>query len=137
MRTWGKNLFKDPHQLRIDQEGNIWVADFGLHIVQKFTTEGKLLQTLGVRGKSGEDETHFNMPTDMAITPTGEIFVSDGYGNRRIVHFDKGRLASQTGRGSWCTLHCSGLEMQFVRRRYLWRAGTKVCPDHSPPAETT
>ena len=89
VRTWGKNRFKDPHQLRIDHEGNIWVADFGLHIVQKFTPEGKELLTLGVRGEPGEDETHFNMPTDMAITPTGEIFVSDGYGNRRIVHFDK------------------------------------------------
>lgn len=89
VRTWGKNQFKDPHQLRIDSEGNVWVADFGLHIVQKYTPEGKLLLTLGERGKSGEDETHFNMPTDMAITPEGDIFVSDGYGNRRIVHFDK------------------------------------------------
>jgi DNA-binding beta-propeller fold protein YncE len=44
---------------------------------------------LGVRGTSGEDEKHFNMPTDMAITPSGEIFVTDGYGNRRVVHFDK------------------------------------------------
>ena len=62
------------HHLRIDHEGNIWVADFGLHIVQKFTPEGKLLQTLGVRGEKGEDETHFNMPTDMAITKSGDIY---------------------------------------------------------------
>lgn len=86
--TWGRDRFVNPHQLRIDHEGNIWVADFGLHVVQKFTPEGKLLQTLGVRGEKGEDETHFNMPTDMAITKSGEIFVTDGYGNRRIVHFD-------------------------------------------------
>jgi hypothetical protein len=90
VRTWGKGMFSKPHQLRIDHEGNIWVADFGLHIVQKFTPEGKLLQTLGVRGEAGEDETHFNQPTDMAITPSGDIFVADGYGNRRIVHFDRG-----------------------------------------------
>jgi len=89
VRTWGQGLFDQPHQLRIDHDGNIWVADFGLHVVQKFTPEGKLLQSLGVRGEAGEDETHFNMPTDMAITPSGDIFVSDGYGNRRVVHFDK------------------------------------------------
>ncbi len=89
VRSWGKGNFVNPHQLRIDHEGNIWVADFGLHIVQKYTPEGKLLQTLGTRGEKGEDETHFNMPTDMAITPAGDIFVTDGYGNRRIVHFDK------------------------------------------------
>ena len=38
--------------------------------------------TLGTPGKSGDDETHFAGPTDMAITPAGDIFVSDGYGNR-------------------------------------------------------
>lgn len=89
VRTWGRGLFLNPHQLRIDHEGNVWVADFGFHVVQKFTPEGKLLLTLGVRGEKGEDERHFNMPTDMAITPSGDIFVSDGYGNRRIVHFTK------------------------------------------------
>ena len=89
VRSWGKGMFVNPHQLRIDHEGNIWVADFGLHVVQKFTPEGELLQTLGVKGVEGNDQTHFNKPTDMAITPTGEIFVTDGYGNRRIVHFDK------------------------------------------------
>jgi sugar lactone lactonase YvrE len=75
--------------LRIDRDGNIWVADFGLHIVQKYTPEGKLLMTLGVRGEKGNDDKHFNMPTDMAFAKNGDIFVSDGYGNRRVVHFDK------------------------------------------------
>ncbi len=89
VQSWGQGMFDNPHQLRIDHEGNIWVADFGLHVVQKFTPEGRLLLTLGVRGEKGKDETHFNMPTDMAITPNGDIFVTDGYGNRRVVHFDK------------------------------------------------
>ena len=98
VRSWGKGLFVNPHHLRIDHEGNIWLADFGLHIVQKFTPEGKLLQTLGVRGVKGMDKTHFNMPTDMAITKSGDIFVTDGYGNRRVVHFDKdGRYIGEWG----------------------------------------
>ena len=89
VRTWGKDMFVNPHHLRIDHEGNVWVADFGLHVVQKFTPDGQLLMALGVRGEKGEDEAHFNMPTDMAITPAGDIFVTDGYGNRRVVHFTK------------------------------------------------
>ncbi|MGE0755932.1 MAG: peptidyl-alpha-hydroxyglycine alpha-amidating lyase family protein [Pirellulaceae bacterium] len=89
VRTWGRDQFINPHQLRIDPDGNIWVADFGAHIVQKFTPEGKHLLTLGERGVQGTDAAHFNMPTDMAITSTGDIFVTDGYGNRRVVHFTK------------------------------------------------
>jgi DNA-binding beta-propeller fold protein YncE len=89
VRGWGEKLFKMPHHIRIDREGNVWVADAGDHVVQKYTPEGKLLLTLGVKGKAGRDEKHFNMPTDMAVTATGDIFVSDGYGNARVVHFDK------------------------------------------------
>lgn len=89
VRTWGQGLFVNPHHLRIDHEGNVWLADFGRHVVQKFTAEGEELMTLGVPGEAGTDETHFNMPTDMVVLPSGEIFVTDGYGNRRIVHFSK------------------------------------------------
>ena len=88
VRSWGRAMFVDPHQLRIDAEGNVWVADFGQHIVQKYTPEGQLLMTAGVRGESGEDETHFNRPTDMVVAPNGDVFVTDGYGNRRIVHLN-------------------------------------------------
>jgi len=89
VRSWGDGLFDSPHSLRIDYEGNIWVADFGLHVVRKFTPEGELLSTLGIYGEKGEDETHLNQPTDMAITRKGDVFITDGYGNRRIVHYDK------------------------------------------------
>lgn len=89
VRSWGKGMFKSPHQLRIGPDGAIWVSDFDRHVVQKFTPEGKLLQTVGTLDESGEDQTHFNRPTDMAVMPNGEIFVTDGYGNRRVVHLDK------------------------------------------------
>lgn len=98
VRTWGKRDFSDPHHIRIGPDGNIWVADFGLHIIQKYTPQGELLMTLGVRGEKGNDETHLNMPSDMAVTRAGDIFVTDGYGNRRIVHFDKeGRFVKAWG----------------------------------------
>ena len=56
-------------------------------MVRKFSPAGSILATLGTPDEPGADERRLNMPTDMAITPAGDIFVSDGYGNNRIVHF--------------------------------------------------
>jgi DNA-binding beta-propeller fold protein YncE len=98
VRSWGEGMFDNPHHIRIDQNDYVWVADFGLHVVQKYSPEGDLLMTLGTKGESGEDETHFFRPTDMVVTPAGDIFVTDGYGNRRIVHFDStGRYVKAWG----------------------------------------
>lgn len=88
-----------PHYLRLDKQGNVWLADAGLHVVRKYSKDGNLLMTLGTLGERGEDATHFFKPTDMAIAPNGDIFVSDGYGNARIVHFDsKGRFIKAWGK---------------------------------------
>jgi len=87
--TWPHLEHKSAHHIKFDGEGNVWLADVGLHTVRKFTPDGKLLLTLGTPGVEGVDETHMNKPTDMAITPAGDIFVSDGYGNNRVVHFDR------------------------------------------------
>ena len=83
----------------IDRQGNVWIADIGNHVVEKYTPDGKLLQTIGAKGKAGRDKAHFNMPTDMAIDPkTGDVFVSDGYGNARVVHFTKdGQYVNEWG----------------------------------------
>ncbi|MGE3821146.1 MAG: peptidyl-alpha-hydroxyglycine alpha-amidating lyase family protein [Isosphaeraceae bacterium] len=98
VRGWGQGLIGKAHQVRIDREGNVWLSDVGLHVVRKFTPEGKLLLTLGTPGEAGEDSTHFNMPTDMALTPAGDVFVTDGYGNNRVVHFDSaGRFLKSWG----------------------------------------
>jgi hypothetical protein len=108
VRSWGKDHIQSAHHIKIDAAGNIWAADVGNHTVQKFTPEGKLLLTLGTRGEAGRDKTHLNMPTDMAFSPEGDIFVSDGYGNARVVHFTKdgkyvkewGELGSKPGQFS-------------------------------------
>ena len=89
IRGWGQDVIGSAHYLRIGPEGNVWVADLKNHTIMKFTPEGKLMMTLGTAGESGDDRRHFNKPTDMAITPAGDVFVSDGYGNSRVVHFDR------------------------------------------------
>lgn len=111
VKSWGEDQFKSPHSLRFDGQGNVWITDNAAHVVKKFTFEGQLLMTLGTPGQPGEDETHFNGPTDTAITPAGDVFVSDGYGNRRVVHFDaQGKFVKAWGQygagpGQFCLPH--------------------------------
>jgi len=88
VRSWGQDVMKTAHYIRVGPKGNVWVADNGKHVVMQFTPEGKLLKTLGTPGKPGGDAQHLNQPTDMAVTPAGDVFISDGYGNKRVVHFD-------------------------------------------------
>jgi NHL repeat len=116
LRAWGEDEIKTAHHIKFDRDGNVWVADIGNHIVMQFSPEGKLLKTLGTRGEAGADSTHFDQPTDMAITPSGDVFVADGYGNNRVVHIDKngkyvgswGRLG--TGRGEFSIPHAIALD---------------------------
>ena len=55
------------------------------HCIFKFNNKGELKLTIGTPGKSGEkDGDPFNLPTDLAIASTGELYISDGYGNHRV-----------------------------------------------------
>ncbi len=90
LNSWGANMFIMPHGLTVDHEGNLWLTDVGLHQVFKFTPEGRLLLTLGERGKPGNDHTHFNLPTDVAVMRDGSFYVSDGYKNTRVMKFSSG-----------------------------------------------
>ena len=87
--SWGSNLFIMPHGLEVDNQNNIWVTDCGLHQVFKFDSNGNLLMTLGEAKIPGNDSEHFNLPTDVAVSPDGSFYVSDGYGNSRVIKFSK------------------------------------------------
>jgi peptidylamidoglycolate lyase len=89
LNAWGANEFIMPHGLTVDRQNNIWVTDVALHQVFKFSHEGKLLMKLGMAKTPGSDSLHFNLPTDVAVTKDGSFYVSDGYGNSRIVKFSK------------------------------------------------
>ncbi|THD68784.1 hypothetical protein E7Z59_00190 [Robertkochia marina] len=84
---WGSNLFVMPHGLEVDKDDNVWVTDVGLHQVMKFDKHGNLLLTLGEPGVNGSDALHFDMPTDVAVASDGSFYVSDGYGNSRVMMF--------------------------------------------------
>ncbi len=84
-----RNREKGPYNLhlfRFDAAGNVWIANTNRHVIQKCDQEGNVLQTIGTLDSPGADNAHLNLPTDMTVTPAG-VFVSDGYGNRRVVHF--------------------------------------------------
>lgn len=78
------------HALNVDPQGNIWVSG-GNHLVLKFSRAGKLLLELGERNMtSGSNHpTHLGAPASVGFyPPTNEVFVADGYLNRRVVVYD-------------------------------------------------
>lgn len=89
---WGAGEFIRPHGIYADAEDNLYLADDLAHMVEKRTKEGKLLFRLGEKGKAAEFQQGdpFNRPTDIAIQPeSGDIFITDGYGNSRVHRYDK------------------------------------------------
>jgi DNA-binding beta-propeller fold protein YncE len=88
LKGWGEGTFKVAHGLRVDRDDNIWTTDNALHVVRKFSPDGKLLLTLGEEGKGGDGEKHFRSPDDLVFNSAGEIYIADA-GNGRIVHLNK------------------------------------------------
>jgi len=111
LRSWGEGDFTyRTHGIYVAPNGTLFCTDDGNHTVRQFTPEGRLLMTLGTLntpsdtgydGKSMMTITRgagpFNRPTNIAVGPKGDLYVSDGYGNCRVHQF------SPTGqlRRSW------------------------------------
>lgn len=99
LASWGEGILKDAHGLFIDSNDIVWCVERQTHCVHKFSADGKLLLTLGTPGRPGAEGKPFNLPTDIAFSSTGEIFVSDGYGNRCVHKFSPdGELLYSWGR---------------------------------------
>jgi peptidylamidoglycolate lyase len=81
----GAGLFVMPHGLTVGPDDDLWVTDVGTHEVHKLDRSGAVVLTLGERGVAGDDEAHFDRPTDVAVAEDGSIYVADGYGNARVV----------------------------------------------------
>lgn len=124
LRSWGEGLFARPHALFIDQHDNVWCTDDYDGTVRKFDMQGNLLLTIGRSGSftdtgyNGRDSSTvvraggpFNRPTKAVVAPSGDIFVSDGYGNCRVHRFNaQGELLLSwgepgTGQGQFVLPH--------------------------------
>jgi DNA-binding beta-propeller fold protein YncE len=77
------------HSVRVDPQGNIWIVDATAHVIYKMNAEGKELMRLGTKGTSGATASTFNLPTDVAFAPNGDLYVTDGYGGARVVKFSR------------------------------------------------
>jgi DNA-binding beta-propeller fold protein YncE len=89
VRSIADGVFTHPHGLRIDSDDNLWTTDDGSHLVLKLSPVGRVLLVLGRKDVAAESDWLFNQPTDVAFGRNGEIYVSDGYGNSRVVKFDR------------------------------------------------
>ncbi|CAB1319049.1 unnamed protein product, partial [Coregonus sp. 'balchen'] len=77
LKASGRNMFYLPHGITTDKDNNYWVTDVALH---------QPLVVLGEAFEPGSDKEHFCKPTDVAVDPvTGNVYVSDGYCNARIL----------------------------------------------------
>jgi DNA-binding beta-propeller fold protein YncE len=89
VRSLGEGLFTHPHGLRIDEHDDLWTTDDGSHVVLKLSPAGRVLLVLGRKSVAAESDWLFNQPTDVAFGAHGEVYVADGYGNSRVVKFDR------------------------------------------------
>jgi DNA-binding beta-propeller fold protein YncE len=83
LRSFGRGLYKIPHAIRLDSEGNVWTVDAGNSTVIKFSPKGKQLLEIDVGGQPEPAISPLLGATDIAFAPKGRIFISDGYANAR------------------------------------------------------
>ncbi|MBI3954279.1 MAG: hypothetical protein HY330_07180 [Chloroflexi bacterium] len=99
LTAWGEGVFTNPHGITIGPDDAVYCVDNFDHTVRKFTTEGVPLLTLGTKDRPSDTgytrespkvlraAGPFNRPTNLALSPAGEMYVADGYGNARVHKF--------------------------------------------------
>jgi sugar lactone lactonase YvrE len=122
--SFGANIFNVPHGLGVDRDGNVYASDQTPNngrgaVVVKFSPTGQILMVLGHLGQPGNGRDFLSMPTDIAIAPNGDIYVTDGHGgasNDRVVKYNKDGHFITTwgkrgkGQGEFDGLHAIALD---------------------------
>jgi len=90
------------HSGTVDWDGNVYVIERDAHRVVKFSPKmDKVLMQIGTTGQKGTDPTHLDLPSGIAVLKNGNIIITDGYGNNRVLLYDKtGKLLKQVGKGA-------------------------------------
>ena len=84
---WGRR----EHTVLVDHTDHVWISNDESHVIYKFTRAGEHVFTIGEPGVTGgsNDPDHLGRPAGLAVDPeTNELFVADGYGNKRVIVFD-------------------------------------------------
>lgn len=103
--SWGKGQFAFPHAITVDAQDRVWLVERNHCLIMKFTPRGNLAMVIGKKGYRSDtgvapddfgssaykSVTHgggpFNLPAGIAIAPSGDIFVADGYANCQVHRF--------------------------------------------------
>ncbi len=107
---WGDGRLRDAHGIYIGPDDHLYVCNRDEHEVLKLTADGRIVLTLGHRGRPAL-QAPFNHPADVAVAPNGDIYVADGYGNSAVHRFSaEGRHLGSwgtpgAGRGQFTTPH--------------------------------
>jgi sugar lactone lactonase YvrE len=90
------------HSGEVDWQGNVWLIERDNHRILKFDpTLQRVLMQLGTTGVSGNDATHFDLPSGISVLRNGNLIVTDGYGNNRVAMFGPdGRFIKQVAKGA-------------------------------------
>jgi DNA-binding beta-propeller fold protein YncE len=121
---WGDGVFTRPHGIFIGRDDTVYYTDDFGHAVRAFSFDGKPRLTLGTPGKPSDTGATsidyrtikrsgppLNFPCNLAVGPTGDLFVADGYGNARVHRFSSdGKLLKSwgepgSGPGQFCVVH--------------------------------
>jgi sugar lactone lactonase YvrE len=111
IKRWPEGLIGCAHGIYIDEEDHVYIVDSDWHLLTKFSLEGEVLVQVGSRGvpsDTGAEQGNyktirrgappFYAPSKVTVSPRGEIFVTDGYGNSRVHRFSaEGRLLASWG----------------------------------------
>ena len=99
----GKTINKDwEHSGAVDWEGNVYIIERDAHRIVKVTPKmDRFLMQIGTTMEKGNDATHLDLPSGIAVLKSGNIVVTDGYGNNRVILYDKnGKFIKQVGKGA-------------------------------------
>jgi DNA-binding beta-propeller fold protein YncE len=111
LRSFGEGIFSTTHGIHIGPDDTIYIVDAGDSTVRRFSPSGELLRTFGAPGQTSETGYRdgdyrtidrggppFNTPTNVAVAPSNEIYITDGYGNARVHRFrEDGTLIASFG----------------------------------------
>lgn len=107
--SWGHGAFASPHGIYIADD-IVYLTDRDDSVCLIYTLDGRPMQILGNRGEHSDTGGEvpgelvprsagpFNYPTEMVPSPSGDLYVSDGYRNARVHRFTAdGKLIASWG----------------------------------------
>ena len=110
--SWGEDVLEDAHGIYIDGDDHVYCVERETHCLHKFTSDGKLLMTVGTPHQMGKPGDPFRLPTDVAFDSQGFMYITDGYDNARVHKYTPdGKLIKSwgepgTGPGQFDLVHC-------------------------------